>query len=330
MPAAIHLLSAGADAGVHHPRMVMRNGDHVTGELWTRKHAEELLNALAARTNWVESAKNALVARYRTEFSALTAGYVVGKIPTQAELDTNKAKFDELLARLTPEKIEAEFRAEMDKLADETALPGDFDTARDVLIERLEATAMRRVKEIKGVVSQQGVDLPSSCADEDKAVTEVAKLQRLGAISLRNAADAAALKIAYDDAVEVIGAVSPLNTPVWEDGEGNALTGELAVTMDGPFNIRAKHPAADIPGEIAVIRARDQGDAEDPAGAAFKPSVQLNNDDSFRHLRVRITPPDTAGETATFKLAARNLCGLSPMLAVKVTRAAATPVTPAS
>ena len=301
MPAAIHLLSAGADAGVHHPRMVMRNGDHLTGELWTRAHAEELLNALAARTNRVESAKNALVAHYRLEYAALAAGAPVGKIPSQADLDANKAKFDELLARLTPEKIEAEFAAKMAELADEAALPADLATAREVLVERLEAAAMRRVKEIKGARTQQGVDVPATCLDMANALEEVSQASALGIQAVEAADDIAAAAAAFDAAVAKIEAVTPLNVPEWEHAEATILGHELTV--------RARHPAGqNIAGDVSfTFWAVSDGNGDPlvlereitrPGGGAVQMTIKL---------RQGIVYP------VTMQIGARNLCGPSTL-----------------
>lgn len=52
---------------------------------------------------------------------------------------------------------------------DAKALPSDLPTLRDLLIERLEATALGAIKSIERAVGQQGVIAAAACDDEANA-----------------------------------------------------------------------------------------------------------------------------------------------------------------
>ena len=98
---------------------------------------------------------------------------------------------------------------------DPDALPDDLPTLQDVLIERLEAVAMQKVKSLKSVLSQQGVDLPESCADEASAMRKIAEAERLGSIEIEGSESIVGAQSAYDDAVKAVKAVRALNIPIW-------------------------------------------------------------------------------------------------------------------
>ena len=59
-------------------------------------------------------------------------------------------------------------------------MPVDLPTVKELLTERLESAAMKRVKEISGAKTQQGVDLPAACVDIADALEAVSRECALG------------------------------------------------------------------------------------------------------------------------------------------------------
>ena len=198
------------------------------------------------------------------------------------------------------------------KAYDPDALPTDLPILKQVLQERLEAAALARTKEIKGVLTQQGVDLPQSCLDEGEALEKVSMQQRLGAMNIRMAATTEAATNAYDSAVEEIGKASPLNTPEWTNQDGSPVT---SFSFTGTTTLIARHPrlsrSRTIPGPVEV----DTATVQFQQGAKVGIKLKFDGAD-FKQTEVTLTPG--ASGTAKFKLSARSVCGPSPDIEVSI------------
>ena len=234
MPAAIHIMDMSARAGRQHPPMVLRNAAGEMAQLWTEGHTSELLGTVATRTNVIESAKNALRVKYAAlakplDFEELT------ELPTDEEITEGLAIRDKVLAAFAPAAIVAEFNAKMTELSDPDALPADLATVKGVLTGRVEAAAMKRVQEIKGAKTQQGVDLPASCTDQAGALERVTQECDMGRTAIADAATIEAAKTAFAAAVAAIKAVTPIHVPVWASDE-STITGHVVT-------VRASHPS---------------------------------------------------------------------------------------
>lgn len=297
---------AAALAGVRLPHIVMRNAGQKRVSVHTTAQLEEILEATRRRENVVESAHNAVMERYHDQARI--------RDDESADLDDREAAADKALE--IADGYEAELQKEI-AAYDPDALPADLHELKGKLLDWLEAAAMARVQHIKGVVSQQGVDLPASCQDEADALEAVARAQRLGNLAIRGAADAAAAKAAYDVAVAAIEAVTPLNVPELFDADGNPVAADIVVEQSAPVKLVARHPAGeDIPGAVAVTVAVPGY----VAGAFTSVAEELDQDGGFVRTTIALSAPDNAGETVEYRVEARNLCGPARALTVKIAR----------
>lgn len=301
-------LAAAADrAGAQLPHIVMRDTAEKRVSLHRTGPLAEVLDAAAARENLVESAHNALMEDYHAQAAI--------RDDETAELDAREAAADKArdIAENYADRLEAAMAA-----YDPDALPAELTELKATYIERLEAAAMRRVKALRGVVSQQGVDLPASCADEAEAAEAVAREERLGALAVLAAGDAAGAKTAYEAALAKIAAVTPLHVPELFDAGGEAVTADIAATA--AVKLEARQPAGqDIPGPVAVVVSVPGY----VAGAFTAVAEERGQDGAFTRATIALSMPDNAGETAEYRVEARNLCGPARALTVKITRPAA-------
>lgn len=190
LPALIHLKAASADAGESPPRASMLTTAGVL-DIWTMKDVDALLRPVAHRKNVVESARNVMRRR----------AYDVGKdlLDPNGGLDASADEEDRINGRteaihridglLNEGDLYDNFAAVMRELESEDDLPPDLPSARQRLLERLEAYAMAATKAIMKAASQQGVDRDFSCVDEQRAAREVAEQCVLGARAIENAED---------------------------------------------------------------------------------------------------------------------------------------------
>lgn len=192
MPALSYLANRGASAGVDHPRAVLRTG---TGDelvdLWTEADAHGLIQPLAERTNLLESARN-VVSKRLSGYQAVLRdphGGLAATATAQEVRDAKAAAANALHAESAPAAMDAAMNAEVARLQSGTGLPADLATAKEVLVERIEAAAMARTKFIMKAATQQGVDRGASCVDEERAVKEIARQCVLGVLAVRAAED---------------------------------------------------------------------------------------------------------------------------------------------
>ncbi len=184
MSALLSIAEEATVSGFFLPNVVLRSADRST--LRTIHTQDELRSFLTNATqlqNRYESAKNAALGPYNAAINRMQ--------DTSLTVAERGAAADqlEILAEGLTDSIKAHFAA-----YDPDALPDDLPTLKAVLLERLEAAAMKRVKELKSVSTQQGVDLPESCSDEGVALVKVAELRKHGFLAIRNADDTIWLK----------------------------------------------------------------------------------------------------------------------------------------
>lgn len=172
------LLEQATQAGEHLPLVTLRDDQHRPHAVYLTSSVRALWSRLARQKNAAESAHNTTIRQY---------------FDLQAKAEDRKRPLKERA------KAAAELRAFSEHYVDHLkravaaynpeALPADLAELKLVLCERIEAAAMRQVKAIKGAVSQQGVDLPESCADEARALEEIARERKLGALEIKAAED---------------------------------------------------------------------------------------------------------------------------------------------
>lgn len=306
MTGLMHLVEDGNLAGNHLPPVRLRDAQHAPRDVWLVSDVRALLGAVAERENRMESAHNVLV-RKRTQNVAIA-------IDETATLDAREAAI--AIVEDLDEHYAERLSAEME-MYDPEALPADVSTLREVYVERLEAFAMKRVKEIKGAKTQQGVDVPATCLDMASALEEVSQASALGVQAVNAATDTAAAKTAYDSAIATIEAVTPLNVPELFDAGGDEVTADIAVTQAAPVKLEAKHPAGvEIAGSVSVAVATPGY----VVGAFTSITSELDGDGKFARTTIALSAPDVAGETARYEVTARNLCGPARTVLVAITR----------
>lgn len=301
MTGLLQMVEQANIAGDLIPHIVLRDSNNKSKSIHTQEQIRQVLEVVAERENRVESAHNTVMQGYQ-EIASI-------RDDESKTLDDREkaAKQAREYARMYRKHLEAAIKA-----YDPDALPTDLPILKQVLQERLEANALARTKEIKGVLTQQGVDLPQSCLDEGEALEKVSMQQRLGAMNIRMAATTEAATNAYDSAVEEIGKASPLNTPVWVNENGAPVTN---FEFTGNTTLIARHPrlsrSRTIPGPVEVGAVVVQAQQGSDVGFKFK----FDGAD-FKQTEV-ILKAGSSG-TAKWKLSSRSVCGPSPDIEVSI------------
>lgn len=249
MPALIYSAARSGDAGTIHPRAIMRDPSDKTVEMWTEAEQHELLEALAYRTNLVESARNIIHQRVYMD--------VVIYIDETKPEDERQDALSRTIAALEVNTLEATFKAEMAKLAAHDGLPSDLGRARAVLLERLEDVATGQVKDILHAVSQQGVDLPASCLDQQTALTELAGEKQKAQIALVLASTIDDMKAAYVTGGRAMKAVQALRVPKFTVNGADA--GVSYESNSSTATLVAVQSSADVAGDLAITHMEVAG-----------------------------------------------------------------------
>lgn len=306
MASLAHMVEHANTAGVHLPKITMRDGDHAEVNIFTQNEVRKILSETAQRENIIESAHNIIINRYNN-FIAVA----------QDESETTENRFT---AFTQTKNIVDNYNDLLDKEIenfDPNTLPTDLPSRKAVYIERVEAAANSRIKWFKGVLTQQGQDLDPSCDDEANAIRKVVVASRNGSLAIRDAETIAEAKTAYDDTLTKINTVEVLNTPLWSIGETDYPANPVEViNYSGPsLTIKAKHPVAlqenpDITNVSVRLLSAAKRVEDGPAEAV--PVTTTSMSDAFKATTVTYTPTGlTSGDTVDFKLEARNLCGPS-------------------
>ena len=330
MTGLLQMVEQANSAGHNLPHIALRDGDNRVVPVHLQSEVRDILVALTERENRIESAHNALMEEY-WRFDAVRAD----ETRTVDERYAAKEEMGAILIEYT-EKIKPYLEA-----YDPDAVPADLPTLKALLIERLEAAAMARVKEIKGAKSQQGVDVPAACFDMATALEEVAAESALGAQAIdgaesvlwKRAGTTWVLTMDTPANVEHEGPGAPLAS-LGADGEyyretgvddakaafNNAVGKIEAVT---PLNVpewvvtlpsgssttvtaTASHPAGqNIPGRVQITLWR--GLDGDGAPIAWRPIIRRAGNAGYWEADI----PAGTKYPVTINLSARNLCGPS-------------------
>lgn len=295
------------EAGEPLPFIRMRDDESQPVMVYTQSKIRKILAAISARKNRFESAHNRV-------FEKLAKLEKKRDDPTNSIAERRKASEDAVeLMQNYPENLKAEA-----KKYDPSALPTDIDELRAVLLERIEAAGMRRVKYFKGVLTQQGVDLPDSCDDQANATRAVAAAVDAGNEALVEAEAAEAMELAYNATINAINRIEPLNVPEFKIA-GDALgANPLPQTVAGnSFTFRADHPGGSgIPGNVRVPRGRVRGfDGETEIDLSYVNYVR-QDDETMGGGTVSVSASQYAGKMIRVEIEARNRCGPSVLTIV--------------
>lgn len=302
-------------AGMAFRRSVLRTGDQTgTVDIWTRPQLQRVLDQVAGETDLAESARNVIAAEFEDAIQFIR-GKRAEADDTTAPIEQRQRASDQARSRIVVLRRQvgnfgSDLAALVEKLRTSEELPDDLPTLKEVLIERLEANGMARIKEMRGNFSQQGIDLPPTCDDSANAEREVAALvssHRSGILNTTSTSDA---KAAYARAVKEIAEVEPLNVPEWEHLDGTAITGDaLPINGTHTFFIHAVQPEG-VEGPVSI----DAGVVPNEDGSTSSGTVELGN--IVGNDGTKVTMTGTDGKKTTFRLQARNICGLSKVLLV--------------
>ena len=207
MPALIHSSSESRSAGASYSPATLLGVDGELVNLWTERKQNELLRAIAERTNQAESARNTMYNRIYKDVAIYTD-------ETKPEVDRQDA-LDRVTASLEVATITASLEQEMQShTAMAAAMPSDLFECKDVLLEKLEDVASEKQRVLKFAVSQQGVTLVASCGEQQDAEQKISEQKQLGQIEIIRATTLVEAQAAYDAAVTAVGdAAVPLNVP---------------------------------------------------------------------------------------------------------------------
>lgn len=291
-----HALTESTLAGAHYRPIVMRDDEHGLTHFWTIEGAGSFMGELIEHRELTESAHGILLSRYAADAKALEG--FDPDTATEAQGLAHDALREKLVARMA--RAETELAEIIAQISDPDYLPKDLPTLREVYVQRIEAAAMRRVKEIKGARTQQGVDTPATCLDMARALEEVSSESALGVQELGEAADAGAAKTAFDAALAKIAAVTPLNVPEWKVKQTTASGHAIAVL--------ASHPEdAEIAGRVLL----ESWKATDGAGAAIALTPSITRPGNGPSVQWEAALPAGTVYPVALSFGARNLCGPS-------------------
>lgn len=284
MAGLLQMVENATTAGQIIPKIKMQNPNGGTHDFHTQHDIREVLEKAARNENIIESCHNIVMGKYRAEVykwknSDLTF--------SEREIAAKKSK--QILI-----DYETLLKSEIDNF-NPNALPNDLQTLKIVLLERLESAAMKHIQYLRGVVSQQGIDLPATCEDAAEAETDIAVLRYKGAILIENANS-------NDNAINVfnlyagnIEKVKVKNSPYFtlrnSDDKLNHVIARTGLTLE----LSLKQNNNLTPDTLQIISIHDRE----------KVGINLTTMEHQIDIDIVVKP----GWTGSIDLNGRNLCG---------------------
>ena len=267
------------------PQVVLRDENHVPRTIWTQAALQEFLSDVALRENQVEAAHNSIIAELHKQ-AAIRDDETQSLAKREAALNKVQAFIDNYKTAL-----EAAMGA-----IDLTTLPADLTELKGKLRDMLEAAGMRHVKFLRGVVSQQGIDLPAACDDAEDAERKVAQEVWHGGNAIQDAETVAKAKTAFNRAETSIERIKALNTPTFHLRELTAEQPSPARFTKKKLLLTVRNPEMEV-GAISLHGQVVSGNAN--LNVTSKTVNEIECD-------VEIGTAE-----ATMDVVARNLCGPS-------------------
>jgi len=320
MTALVNMVEDANEANIHIPHIVMRDESNQPIQIHTQSEIRKILQAISLRKNKVESAHNLVMQQYQAIADRRDAIYTIPSDPVEAEKEKTRIADLKLLAAEQANAFikgyAGHLKTQMEAY-NKDALPTDLETLKAVYQERIEAHALGRVKDLREVLTQQGIDLPASCNDEAEAMRKIAVAERNGGIAVNSAESVADATTAYDSAVQKINSIHALNTPTWIiQGTAYDAFHAPAVEIAGDsLTVEAEHPAvlnaADNEDLIKVmLRFTRVYNRTQDKGVAI--AIRSRSTSSPKASKVQYIPQQVAiGDVIEFTLKATNLCGYS-------------------
>ena len=193
-------------------------------------------------------------------------------------------------------KLVDKFMPEARKIA--ASLPTDLPTFKEKMCELLEAAANAHIKHLKGVVSQQGYDLPPACDDAENAEKKVATLASAGSREIEAATTIEDAKAEYEKAKTRIAAVKALNSPTFHLRGHTAELPSPAKFAKRTLQLTIKQPEALTIGRVTWLVSITDGAA---------------NVTQTRQTTHEIDIDVEIEAEATMEFTSRNICGVSEL-----------------
>ena len=307
MTGLISMVEDANESGEIIPLVVMRDEDNNPIEIYTQEEIRPILNKVRQRKNIVESSHNRVMKMYQD---------VADKRDNEdADIDDRLLAADEAIQIITD--YEDLLKAQIQNY-NKNALPDDLDKLKMIYQERIEAQALGHTKKVRGVLTQQGIDLPASCVDEANALQKVSVESVKGHITVDLATTNEEATTAYNNAISAIDSIWPLNTPLWKiEGTSYVARPSVAVALtESSITIEAFHPpvldAANnddlVKVKIASQAQKIVNDVPGPVGLSLTSRTAENPKGS----KVTYTPQGVqSGDLVRFIFTGRNLCGPS-------------------
>ena len=315
MTALINMVEDANEANTHIPYIHMRNAENQPIQIYTQRKTRKILNAVSQRRNIVESAHNKIMKEYQNIADKID-GIEREPSPNQPPTLDQRLEYAEQ-AKEYIDNYATHLQAAINDY-DPNALPDDLPTLKEVYQERIESHALGHSKFMRGVLTQQGIDLPPSCNDEANALQKVSVESVKGHILVNLATTNEEATTAYDNALAAISSVWPLNTPTWNI-EGTEYVARPADSVDitgTSITIEGYHPtvldAANnedlVKVKIASQAQKIVNDVPGPVGLSLTSRTAENPKGS----KVTYTPQGVqSGDLVRFIFTGRNLCGPS-------------------
>ena len=259
---------------------------------------------MAMRENQIESAHNVVMAEFR-EIERKRDDETVD-YKTRVEYAEKAIEF--------AKSYESHLRAAIREY-DSEKLPDDINLMSQVISERVEAAANAHNKRIKNAVTQQGIDLPESCVEQEEASRAIASIKQEYQLRIEMAQDIEQITKEYESALSLMEKVKVINVPVAYDDDENMIEG-TENSVDGNFVINFVHPSKQVSGIVSVSVKTE----EYKPGAFFRSEVKTDEEGKFRYTKVELYAPDNVGDTVKYLIGSRNLCGPADDIAVSVTK----------
>ena len=285
MSGLAYLVEHSNMAGEGMPVVELRKLSGGTESVFTKKRLREVLNKASRSENIVESSHNIVMGR-KASFDSIWQDHSLDySVREQAAREAGSINFN--YRRLLKEEIDR---------FDQNAVPTKLIDLKEVLIERLEAIALARIRYLRGVSTQQGIDLPATCQDAADAERSIALFRYKGALQINAADTIDNINRQFELYRSNINNVVVGNSPYFtlENEQGELSSTYSATSRNGVLILTARQNEA-LPKDVLQV-----------SGTGHNGSFAIAKTASHQ-INFRLTADD--GKSAVFDIVARNLCG---------------------
>ena len=298
MTGLLQMVEQANNAGELCPYIVMRDGEQNEKRIHRGSQIRGILKATAARENAVESAHNIVMTEYH--------GFAKIRDDDTQTLDDREAAATAAQGVLDNYSTKLRLLASSGRFAD-SRWPDrrhSVEETKAYAVEYLEAAAMRKIKDLQGYTTNQGMMLHPSCFDQAKAIEDVAVWLQKGLILINKqnfSSGARGWALWHEEKIE---AVEILNTPVFKINQLAPSTNAYPLSK---LLVSADHPDdTEIPGEVDIV------DIKLTKGKLINgfPKYHSTSGKTKHEAEIQIDP----SQPARVVVRARNICGVSRLI----------------